>query len=783
MSNIMRPVTKSANQGPSWAPREGERFQNLLSRLDEGRAEKSRDEAIKVLRKCINPNVATSQQTSQLVLGQVQSGKTSNMAHVIGLAADNGIPLVIVLTGTKRILDSQTVRDLKRNVSDPTDPGNPWFNFREVGPRHDEFKSAQNATPVLDMAFDWFGSSAHATIGGNDGYPLCVFLLKNTQNMGTFIETMKSVEPRLRSMPTLIIDDEADQAGPDAGKVDAPSKTNVRIKELREIFEKHSYLLYTATPQAPLLSQLGNALSPESVTNLKPGLDYVGISDLFPQKPSAELQASFRKLIQSGDVAMFKDASVDEVPESLHQALAYFFVYGAVARTAPYSLPFVTMMIHTSANNKPMQDTEKWVNGILHQWRLLFENVADPDFGNEWNKLFQPALDELAVDVKRAKRRNVVLDKPEIVAGIKKLLKRNNVKVLNQTTENLLDDHWTGTFAWILIGGEKLSRGFRVENLLVTYMPRDKSLSDSALDTVQQRGRFFGYRKSYVELLKGWLPDGIDDAFRTYRDHDIHLRNVLVELEEKNLPLKSWRRVLLTNSGFVPTRRNVIKLENARLKLSPGEIAFTQSHLYVPGVAAKTFELYKQLLAACMKSGLQKGEKFGDGAQLQRSFISKIAYAQFLDFLLGYYEALSGPDSYVLSHLLDVIGQFDDAQLSNRGCLVVFHESRELDGDKFLGTPDKRGPAGGTRAGFIPEDVNESSPISGLSRSNAAGQIAKIKSEILLQDFVLHIYLFDVYRAAISDNLDPKMLFAKNSPAIQFRVPKLPLMSAVKQIK
>jgi hypothetical protein len=781
MSAIIRQTGKQKNPSGTWVPGEGERFHSLLSRLDSQRAVKTRDEAIRAVAKCVQPQLGVKKSVSQLVLGQVQSGKTSNMVHTIGLAVDNGIPLVIVLTGTKRILDSQTVRDLKGNLQGQSSGSTPWFNFREVGPGHDDFKSSANAEPILHMANDWYLAAGHHSIDSNAGSPLCIFLLKNTTNMGTFIETMKSVDPNLLTMPALIIDDEADQAGPDSGKPDAPSKTNQRIHELRSLFPQHSYLLYTATPQAPLLSHLGNALSPEWVTNLQPGPDYVGISDLFPkQVAGSEYQSHFRKEIDAGDVSKFREEGVTDVPQSLHSALAYFFVYGAIARTSVYGLKFATMMIHTSANNAPMEDTDKWVKQIVGQWRILFDRQSDPDFEIEWKHLFQPAWEELQLDMQRAQK-GVPLSLEELRQAIKVLLNRNNIKILNQKTANLLDDQWNGTLAWILIGGEKLSRGFRVENLITTYMPREKSVSDSALDTVQQRGRFFGYRRKYLELLKAWLPNGILSAFDTYREHDSQLRAVLMEIEKNGLPLRAWKRILLTNPGFVPTRKNVVKLGVDRFSLRPGSTAFSQRYLFSEGLAEATYGTYINLLERCKRNGLMKADEFGGGKQLQRAFASRITYNELRDYLLEIYEELAGLDSYSLSRTIDQLTQLDDSDSKAPGCLVIFHESRELDGEIFTATPDKRGPAGGTSSEFDVLAVGSETPVSGLSRSNASDQVPRFYDELEFKEFVLHLYIFDLYRVAVKDDLDSKYLFARNVPALQLQVPKLPLMAVVQQ--
>ena len=64
----------------------------------------------------------------QLVVGEVQSGKTMSFTALTALAHENGFPLVIVLAGTKDQLLSQTAERLKRDLKADGNGGpNPWL--------------------------------------------------------------------------------------------------------------------------------------------------------------------------------------------------------------------------------------------------------------------------------------------------------------------------------------------------------------------------------------------------------------------------------------------------------------------------------------------------------------------------------------------------------------------------------------------------------------------------------------------------------------------------------
>lgn len=59
------------------------------------------ENAAKILRYAPNPNSAAECHKTGLVIGKVQSGKTSNFISLTALAFDNKYDIVVVLGGTK----------------------------------------------------------------------------------------------------------------------------------------------------------------------------------------------------------------------------------------------------------------------------------------------------------------------------------------------------------------------------------------------------------------------------------------------------------------------------------------------------------------------------------------------------------------------------------------------------------------------------------------------------------------------------------------------------------
>lgn len=757
-------------------PIKGQYFNFLIGKLrttDPERAAKLESETVRVVSKFAHPKAVSKISSAQLVLGEVQSGKTSNMVSTIALALDNQIPLIVVMTGTQTMLSSQTVRDIRRQLRfDETETTGPFLNFiEEAGKVSSVLHPEVQDVAALNMASMW-----HRT-AGTDGKALCIFLLKHADTMRNFQQAMAAQKDAVRNLPVLIIDDEADAAGPDTSKPNSVlglSKTNQAISAIRDLFPRHNYLLYTATPQALLLSHLGNALSPDSVTVLDAGNGYVGVADLFP--PAGSTEPAFAKELSITDVNAFVTPST--YPDSLIHALAAMLVRGAVARRSPFDLNFVTMMIHTSQRKNPMRVTADWVSSQLEEWHELFTEAAerkvgsgqDPQFSDHWRRYFEPAISELQSDL-GIEVTAVDLEPRSLISGIRTLLDAKTVKVVNSDTDNIEDNHWGTSILWIVIGGNNLGRGFRVENLIVTYMPRQPLRGDSSLDTVQQRGRFFGYRRKYRKLLKAWLAPNIVSTFKDYREHEGDLRGLLKEIEIEDLPLKGWKRILRSPGNRNFTRKNVIKLFLSTLSYPAGKTAFTHDRLYFPGLAPKTRALLDQLIADV--DSIEPGLTIGSGGQLSRAKTGELNFDKFEGFLLALYEVLEGEESFKLGDLIDHLGQFhaeDEDGLLPPACQVIFHEWT-LDPNRP--EVERRGPKDGKYLG-------EQTRISSLSANNAPGQAVRLNNELEMKKFILHVHLFDVYVEPVM-SANPGDLFASEQPAFRLQVPVLPFASSAVQ--
>jgi hypothetical protein len=73
-----------------------------------------------------------------------------------------------------------------------------------------------------------------------------------------------------------------------------------------------------------------------------------------------------------------------------------------------------------------------------------------------------------------------------------------------------------------LIGGAKLERGFTIEGLIYSYIPRT-SKSKSNADVLQQRARFFGSKKNIKNYCKIFITEKTYNEFLEYSQNESYL--------------------------------------------------------------------------------------------------------------------------------------------------------------------------------------------------------------------------------------------------------------------
>lgn len=547
---------------PNWQPLVGPQATGMIDRsgLPEAARKQILEDAVRVLGRCINPDSWDREEASaELVVGEVQSGKTRSFTALTALAHDNKFPLVIVLAGTKKNLMTQTLERLEHDLAMDGDGGLPtWLplDMRNHRPKAED--TAQTIRAWRDNP-TWHPATTVAVV------------LKNRANLDRARDFVAELVQSCGSFPALIIDDEGDQAGLNLlAKKQDESPTYRAIRRLREALPLHSYVLYTATPQALLLVSLTDTVSPRTVTMLSHGEGYVGGPELFARRRS-----TFAHTIMDVETAL--DADCLAPPASLQEALAVYLIALVISQMRKKPRP-LSMLVHPSATKDLHSTYEQWVRAIIKD-RITPALASGDDKLIEQIKasLLQPAYNELAAtDGTTVNHATISLD--DVVKVLPQYLADVQIRVINSEDGAEVDPReWKRHTGWILIGGAKLDRGFTVENLAVTYMPRGPGIKNA--DTIQQRGRFFGYRSDYSDLLRAWLNPDTIEVYRQYVEHEKQMQTDLRYYDKHQLPLKDWRRKFLIDPSMNPTRTQVINLGLDRVRLTTGWV-LTQQCLY-----------------------------------------------------------------------------------------------------------------------------------------------------------------------------------------------------------
>lgn len=491
-------------------------------------------EAATILGRCVPPTQSAGQDAG-LVVGYVQSGKTLSFTTVTALARDNGYGVVILLAGTAVALKGQSEDRLTIDLG-MSEIQHDWRKFENP-----EVK-AGHAADIEKVLRAWSGSRGGAP--GTAKRSVLITVLKHHQRLKNLREVLERVD--LDGVPVLIIDDESDQAGLNAkagrnrrtGENEL-SSTYRRILELKAALPHHTYLQYTATPQANLLIAVADVLSPSFAELVSPGDGYVGGRDFFSEsKPLCfEIPAAQVPTVQN---------PLTEAPQTLQQALQ-LFILGAAHHSVTRGKGNRSMMVHPSQRTAPHTDYKEWLDSLLEHWRDFLEQPK----GSAVRKELEISLRENYNELLRTFPSLEPFDK--LVEALPDVFSELKVVKVNSNVDGQKSVKWNDWPYWILIGGQKLDRGFTVEGLTISYMPRTAS---SNADTLQQRARFLGYKRSYEGLCRVFLLNDVIDAFASYVESEEFVRKALAAHRGK--PLQEWKRDFILHRALSPTRRAVV---------------------------------------------------------------------------------------------------------------------------------------------------------------------------------------------------------------------------------
>lgn len=538
-----------------WNPTFGEETDGLLGRIfgsDEEAKEKVKDEAYGIMQLCGNPEVEENSDTG-LVFGYVQSGKTLSFTTLTALARDNGYQLVIIVAGISTNLVNQSYQRLQKDLNVNQGFLRKWVMLNNP---QDPYKNPQDRSTIKRELDSWKSENTPEHLKKT----LLITVMKNTNHLRNLITVLQQLD--LSGVPTLIIDDEGDQASMNTrASANAKREANGeiltelemstiyrRIREIKAILPHHTFIQYTATPQAPLFINIMDNLSPNFIQLLTPGGKYTGGMAFFRE------HHFIVRTIPYGDI-YGEDNPITDIPDSLAEAMRVFFLgvaAGIHIGDVSGNPRNRTMMVHPSRLVDDHGVYHNWVNNAKGQWaKILLEREDADESKIQLIEEFKTSYADLGANIK------TLPSFEELLRELGHHIRSTAVEELNSRAGSLVD--WNKNYAFILVGGQAMDRGFTVEGLTVTYMPRDtKGKGVGNADTVQQRARFFGYKKDYLGFCRVYLNAEVSHAFGEYIDHEEDVRNKLRSHKLSGNHLNDLKRQFVLDEVFKLTRQNVL---------------------------------------------------------------------------------------------------------------------------------------------------------------------------------------------------------------------------------
>ncbi len=524
-----------------------------------------------VIERLSNPTREGKRPTKGLVVGYVQSGKTANFTGVVAKAIDEGYRLVIVLTGTIEMLRAQTQRRLDMELigyenilagRDPDDPSaaamldyqqeDDWpdkfvhhgsdltahgvVRITRLTTHGSDFRSHPAGIPIIDFKKISIGHPLNHFINLSHNNANIAVVKKNGVILDKLLTELARLSREVRGdLPVLIIDDESDQAGVNTNDLksksksvddesdQSPTKINGQIRRIIKLFSRAQYVGYTATPYANVFIDLEeeDELYPSDfVLSLNPPPDYMGIQEFHDVgKEWDGVEPTFsnsNELAHVRPITADPDVNPAGRTEELLGALDSWVLAGAIKKyreaNSDLKFPHHTMLVHESVSRIVHEETAKEIKQIWgtaqfnsesghSRLRKLFEKDFLPVMHARADGApIPPNFESLKLFVGEA------LAEMEADSGAPVLIVNSDPDYAN--AQKRLD--FRAHPVWlILVGGAKLSRGFTIEGLTVTYFRRKTNLGD----TLMQAGRWFGFRPGYQDLVRLYL----------LRTHDVDL--------------------------------------------------------------------------------------------------------------------------------------------------------------------------------------------------------------------------------------------------------------------
>lgn len=484
----------------------------------------------------------TSNNHNSLLVGKVQSGKTSNLELLTALAFDNGYDFLVILGGYDKDLVGQTT-DRYGETFDTKGGEEGLISSAPALFTTNQIHNLANSYYIADLTVDFVKDSIE------NHRPIMVSCLKRVPAMKAVNRLIRQIKAEVNITP-FIIDDEGDQASLNTSS-NRPSPTYAEIQSLKWNLNNPLYLSVTATPQANIFQSIYSDLIPESIHLIRPGNGYDGAT-VFHLAESNIIEH-----ICEDDA---KDTCAGLLTKSLKDALNCFIVSSAIKSLASTSQKdrFSDMIIHSA---KEVLLHQKLFGVVYNHLQLMRFSFASQD------ESYFAYIRELALIYDRYvddKYKQLYPYDSTLIDAISKVVKRTGVILHNGPGKKNKNASTLSYLHKIYIGADLLQRGLTFKNLIVTYFVRWAS-SGGNMDTNLQRARWFGYREKYIGLCKMFTTAEISREYSNLADIEDDLWE---QFEDVEAGAKIIQDIIISSEDTrqKPTSKNKAKYKEVRFQ-------------------------------------------------------------------------------------------------------------------------------------------------------------------------------------------------------------------------
>ena len=431
-----------------------------------------------------------------LLVGDVQSGKTSHMFGIMTAAADEGFGIFVLLTTDNILLQQQTFKRAERDLCDFC-----------VCDENDYLKFCAN----------------------NMKKPAVIVLKKNGRVLRQWKNNFDSTQ-FVAGNPLFIVDDEADAASLNTQvNRNRQSTINKCLDEIKRTTSSSIYLQVTGTPQSILLQSIKSGWKPYFIYYFRPGAGYMG-GNFFFEDPE------MHHVILTDNTESKELLDDDEFPENgLKTALIMHLI--SASHIMINGGAVCNFLIHPSFKTSEHSKFAEKIGNYLNE----LSSAYDEDETAEAMKAVYDTLQATKPDLEPFEKvRSFIWE--QMQNDQVNILILNSIVSYEENTQ-----YETGNN--IVIGGNSLGRGVTFPQLQTIYYCR--VAKNPQADTMWQHARMFGYDRD-PGLLRVFMQPKL---YKLFSDINRTNNSIISQIENagNGVDIKVYYP-----TGLRPTRKNVL---------------------------------------------------------------------------------------------------------------------------------------------------------------------------------------------------------------------------------